>query len=269
MKHTFYMLVLANKAYIPSITSFCGNIIETEQVRNQVKLEDSKGFFMRALSPPKINGAYNGFLNWDHKCKISIGIMEFFLDIVSFNPNDEFGSSSLYLCSPIEASFGYNFYYEAKLLNYDQLFTASELEQNLNSRYCKSDLDCVYTKQCSTKCDLATNKCSFVLVKPQIIDFCQFLKEYIGEYENVSRILDPFIEKCLKLNNLYILNERNLFDKNEMPINFQRHKSFIETSNYWKNSLEFTTITNELNSALWNLIKFMKDPVKKRDKKKN
>ena len=83
----------------------------------------------------------------------------------------------------------------------------------------------------------------------------------------MTNLLDPLIEKCLKLNNLYLEDEKMLYDKNEMPINFNRHKSFIEASNYWKNSLEYTTVTNELSSAIWSLIKFSKDPVKKKENK--
>ena len=35
-RHTFYMLSLAERAYIPEIKSFCGTCLETEQILNPV-----------------------------------------------------------------------------------------------------------------------------------------------------------------------------------------------------------------------------------------
>lgn len=259
------MLLLAKKAYVPTITNFCGNIIEVEQIRNQVESDNQIGFLSLFRSRNRRIGMPP--LTHEFKAKISIGIMEFFLDIIAFNPNDEFGPSSLYLCSSIDSSFGYNFYNEAKLLNYDDLYSGKEIEEKLSNRYCKSDLDCVFTKECSMKCDLYTNKCTYQIVRPQIVDYCLFLRNYLNYHPNMTNLLDPLIEKCLKLNNLYLEDEKMLYDKNEMPINFNRHKSFIEASNYWKNSLEYTTVTNELSSAIWSLIKFSKDPVKKKENK--
>lgn len=117
--------------------------------------------------------------DWNYRCKISLGILEFFLDAVSFNPNDEFGSDSLYLCSSIETSFGVTFYNEAKITNYNQLLNGRELQQQLSDVYCYSDGDCVYTKMCQTRCNLKTNRCTSDMVKPQIVQYCMFLREYL------------------------------------------------------------------------------------------
>ena len=113
---------------------------------------------------------------WNHRAKISIGILEFFLDIVSFNPNDDFGLDSLYLCSPIETSFGYTFKNEAKLINYDNLISQRELRDIMKQRSCQSDLDCVYTDECAARCELSTNTCTSNLVHPQIFNYCKFIR---------------------------------------------------------------------------------------------
>jgi len=121
--------------------------------------------------------------NWNYRCKISIGILEFFLDNVSFNPNDEFGDESLYLCSSIEQSFASTFINEAKLINYDKIINGRDLRELLADRTCYGDEDCIYTKQCQSRCDQKTNKCTSELVKPQLTYFCSFLRDYLlGRY---------------------------------------------------------------------------------------
>lgn len=117
--------------------------------------------------------------DWNYRCKISIGILEFFLDSVSFNPNDEFGDDSLYLCSPIEHSFASTFLNDAKLVNYDEVMNGRDLRELLAEQTCYSDDDCIYTKQCQTRCDTRTNLCTSELVKPQIAYFCSFLRDYL------------------------------------------------------------------------------------------
>jgi hypothetical protein len=202
-------------------------------------------------------------LEWHHKCKISYGILEFFLDIISFNPNDEFGNDSLYLCSPIETSFGFTFTNDAKLLFYDELYKASELKQLLQYRNCKTDADCNYNKQCTTKCDVSTNKCTGHLVQPQIVDFCVFIKNNLLEYQNVTPILKPIIDRCLDIKTLPI-SEKNIFlyEKNEMPLSFAKYKAYLAQSNYWNKSIELALVSNELTKQLWDLVKYVKDPVK-------
>ena len=132
--------------------------------------------------------------DWNYRCKISIGILEFFLDSVSFNPNDEFGDDSLYLCSPIEHSFASTFINEAKLVNYDEVMNGRDLRELLAEQTCYSDEDCIYTKQCQTRCDFRTNLCTTELVKPQVAYFCSFLRDYL------------FGKKCTKKE---ILSEAN------------------------------------------------------------
>ena len=204
-------------------------------------------------------------LDWDSRCKISLGILEFFLDAVSFNSNNEFGDDSLYLCSPIEASFGYNRLNEAKLVNYEHLFTGKQLQARLSSRFCKSDLDCVYSEQCSTTCDVETNTCGFYLTQPQIVNYCAFIHRFLNDNVNMSETLNPLLKRCLHLR---FTSENNgvLFDKNEIPVSFKNHRNAMSRTNYWQNSLEFVNLSNELYNVLWERIKFLKDPEKPKKK---
>jgi hypothetical protein len=195
---------------------------------------------------------------WNYRAKHGIGILEFFLDLVSFNPNDEFGDDSLLLCSPIASSFGYTFTNEAKLINFDHLISMKELDSILSNRYCKSDLDCVYTDECLAKCDLSTNKCTSDLVKPQIAIYCTFLKDYLKD--NMTEELLPILSKCENLN--FIKSDNDLYEKNEMPLSFEKHKIYLKQSHYWKSSLDFALVTNKLRTTLWEYIKFVKDPIK-------
>ena len=209
------------------------------------------------------------FENWfkldsDSRCKISLGILEFFLDAVSFNTNDEFGSDSLNMCAPIEASFGYDRLNEAKLINYESIFTGKQLEAQMSNRLCYSNRDCVYSDECATKCNNQTHKCSSTLTKPQIINFCLFVKKFLSDNLNVSLMLDPLLDKCLKLK-LSFEDENILFGKNEIPARFDRNS--INRSEYWKNSHEFIEVTNEIYHILWENVRFLKDPVKPKKKK--
>ena len=198
---------------------------------------------------------------WNHRAKISIGILEFFLDIVSFNPNDDFGLDSLYLCSPIETSFGYTFKNEAKLINYDNLISQRELRDIMKQRSCQSDLDCVYTDECAARCELSTNTCTSNLVHPQIFNYCKFIRAYLVDNSNATDTLEPVLKSCEQLK-WFSNSESNLLKVNEMPLSFEKHKLYLTQSNYWKNSFDYAIVTNKLHSVLWSFIKYSKDPVK-------
>jgi len=173
-RHTFYMITLAGKSYIPEIKNFCGSFVEVEQILNQIYLK--KESYLESVLPINFNWFWP---DWNYRCKIALGILEFFIDAVSFNPNDEFGADSLFLCSPIESSFGATFINEAKLTNYNDILNGRELQAKLAGVYCQNDADCLYTQQCHTKCNLNTNKCTSDLIKPQIVYFCEFVQAYL------------------------------------------------------------------------------------------
>lgn len=201
--------------------------------------------------------------------------MEFYLDSVSFNPNEEFGPESLYLCSSVQSSFGYTFFNEAKLINYDHLTNGRELNQILENRFCQTDLDCTYTLECMTKCDLNTNKCSYELSTPQIHHFCKFLNEFFANNLNITEQLNPLIERCLNLKT-FSLDQKLLFKREEMPLSFKEHRAYLEKRSYWNSSQEYSLVTQELHSKLWEWVRLAKDPVKPRknnqksnDKKSN
>ena len=181
------------------------------------------------------------------KCKLAIGIMEFFLDAVSFNANHEFGDDSLYLCSPIEYSFGYTPLNDVKLLNYDQIFTGKQLQALLSTRFCKSDSDCVYNEQCGTQCDNITNTCTFYLVKPQIVDFCLYLNRFINSDKADFKLA---LEKCLELNTLKEEGDV-LFKNNLMPVDAHENETHQARSRYWADAGKYVEITNEIYSLLW------------------
>ncbi len=187
--------------------------------------------------------------------------MEFYLNLLTLNPNDEFGNSSLYLCSSIEKSFGYTFFYEAKVINFDDVLNVNELEQNLNNRKCESDIDCVYNEYCTATCNKHTKKCSGVLNKLQVSDYCNFLRKYLLDSKNVTDILEPILDKCEALKP-FVNTNNFLYLKNDVPLNWDKQKDFLLNSEYWLKASEFTMVTNQLKSVLWNLIKYNKDPVK-------
>lgn len=260
-KHTFYMLVLEGKSYIPEIKDFCGSFVEIEQILNQVTLINKKSDSLIDSVFP-IN--FKWFIpDWNYRCKISIGILEFFLDSVSFNPNDEFGDDSLYLCSPIEHSFASTFLNDAKLVNYDEVMNGRDLRELLAEQTCYSDDDCIYTKQCQTRCDTRTNLCTSELVKPQIAYFCSFLRDYLFDNVNVTATLKPLIESCEKLKPIGKYAS-SMYIKNERPMSFEHHQVFMKQLNYWNSSNEYALVTNQLMNTLWEYVKLTKDPQKKK-----
>ena len=205
--------------------------------------------------------------DWSYRAKIALGILEFFIDAVSFNPNDEFGKDTLLLCSSIESSFGHTFNYDAKLINYDHLMTGYDLEDRLSDRRCVSDEQCVYNSECTARCNLETNKCSGRLVQPQIIKFCTFMRGYLLDNTNYTGLLVPLIEKCEKtLVNIDDLANYKHLNKNEISLNYDNFKSYLEQKNYWNNSLNYATVTNEIHQTLWKLVRYVKDPPKRKVK---
>lgn len=114
------------------------------------------------------NSVYWYKINPLYRLKIALGILEFFSYATAFNPNsDEFGEtpSSLLLCAPIEHSFGYTFFNEAKLVNYDGLLTTQEALDNLNKPHkCRYDSDCVLNENCAFQCNVKTGRCTGKLV---------------------------------------------------------------------------------------------------------
>lgn len=205
--------------------------------------------------------------DWGYRAKIGLGILEFFLDANTFNPNDEFSSDSLYLCSPIELSFGYTFLYEAKLLNYDDLHSVAEFGSLMANKRCSSDEDCVYTSSCKAKCDLDTLKCTSNLVEPQLVAFCRFLRDFLSDGNSTStQSLEPIIKRCI--NDLKQIDELKKHEHSsksiDMPFKFAEFKSYMAQKQYWNVSLNYATITNELQSRLWKWAKYLKDPVKRK-----
>ena len=190
--------------------------------------------------------------------------MEYFIDAISFNSNDEFGPDSLNICAPIESSFGYNSLNEAKLINYESIFTGKQLEARMSNRLCKSDEDCAFSDECITKCNNETRKCSSRVTKPQVINFCVFVERFLNDNLNVTLLLAPYLNKCLRLKSFYE-NDKILFGKNEAPAPFDTN--LLNRSEYWKSSLEFTNVTNSIYHILWEKIRFLKDPEKPKKKR--
>jgi hypothetical protein len=189
-----------------------------------------------------------------------MGILEFFMDSPIFNPNDEFGQDSLYLCSPIEDSFGYTFFMEAKLLNYDHIMSGRDLVHKLDNIHCTQDSDCIYTKDCVTKC--IANKCSHHMARPQVVNYCHFLKRFLSDTEALPKV-EHLIQKCLQLETVY-LKESLVYEKNEMPLSFEKHKNYLERSTFWNKSIENSMLIDEMRRTMWNLIKLVDDPKKKK-----
>lgn len=197
----------------------------------------------------------------EYRIKIVIGVLEFFLEAAAFNPNDEFGIDSLNLCSSIEDSFGYSFYMEGKLINFDQIYSGRELVDRLSGVRCSSDSDCQLTSQCVTKC--VDNKCSHELTRPQLVHFCEFLKEYLVDLTDVIDELASELSQCARLQTFY-MSDRVAFDSNEMPLTFEQTQSFMERESYWNKSIEYSIMVANIKRKLWSHAKWTDPPKKKK-----
>jgi hypothetical protein len=205
-----------------------------------------------------------------------LGIWEFFIDSVSYNPNDEFGVNSLYLCSSIESSFGYTYTNDAKLVDFTELWHASEIESKLKHRHCKSDSDCIYNDFCTTICDVKRNVCTYKLNRPQIGNACNFLYDYLSDNTNITVLLKLF-DDCKKLSNDLSLmssdfynnaNSLNSIPSKDIFLSFENYKHHLKTQLFNNLTMEYTRITNGIQQQLWQHIQFAKDPIKKKKKKK-
>ena len=272
-KNTFYMLIFtalssssysAGNNYIPKIKSFCGGLIEIEQIQNYYLFSIEHDSIFPKIFPKSFKWSWP---EWKYRCKITMGILEFFLEASSFNPNDEFGVNSLYLCSPIETSFGHTYTYEAKLLNYKHLFSAYELEALLADRKCKYDSDCEYSSTCVGKCDVKRSKCSVYLAKPQLVSLCQFIKVYLIEdfknsTDNANMLaLNEILDKCFSLGSRLTRSSSYLSIKSFYQANYTDHQdlNLFTDSKY---AIKYSLISHDLKSLLWSFIKFTRDPVK-------
>ena len=43
-KHSFYILALAGKSYVPSIKDFCGSCLEVEKIMNKINVKSECNF---------------------------------------------------------------------------------------------------------------------------------------------------------------------------------------------------------------------------------
>ena len=88
----------------------------------------------------------------------------------------------------------------------------------------------------------------------QIVQYCIFLKSYLLgnilklkkfvrfnfeyvffheiENTNVTHILEPILDKCIGLKTISINNQIGLYEKNEMPLSYEKHEMFVERSKY-------------------------------------
>jgi hypothetical protein len=191
--------------------------------------------------------------------KIALSILEFYMDAPLFNPNDEFGPDSLYLCSKVRKSFGFSYFLDGKLLNYDHVYTARELKQLLSNRTCERDQDCFFTDECITKC--VENKCSEYLIQPQLVVFCEFAKDYLYQeiYHGKDKTLFELIEECVKLKSLYV-NSGILYGK----LNSTDKKIAEDRKAYIDYSIEYSIFTYKLHHALWNEIRLLPTPVRQK-----
>jgi hypothetical protein len=272
-KDVFYMILLEQKSYVPELIGFCGDLIKIEEVRGNINHypEDSKLFNFFLSSSIKslhyvcqFKAPFQKQKVWPrlYKIKISLGILEFFIDSPSFNPNEEFGPDSLYLCSPIRESFGYSFILDAKLLKYDHLYTGRELAELMNKKSCTNDFDCVFTNDCITKC--IDNKCSSQLIRPQLVNYCLFLENYLNDthlYRNQN--FRDLINQCIKLDSISIdldvvskaKSINFLFNFEELKLNAQREVS-------WNKIIEYSMLTDRLKEILWKEIKLVDHPIR-------
>ena len=195
-----------------------------------------------------------------HKLKIALGILEFFLDAVSHNPNDDFSAETIYLCSSIESSFGFTFINEAKLIDYDYLFSGQELKKKLNHKECSSDADCFYSDQCTTTCDLNLRKCTHQLSFLQVTVFCEFFQKFIDSNSELKIQFEPLIKKCLKLKPFYLINQDD--NLNKVKSDSDEQTAFLKNRAYLNASMEYTLTTKSLFDKIWGMIKLINDPVK-------
>ena len=94
----------------------------------------------------------------------------------------------------------------------------------------------------------------------QIIDFCEFLKRYLYDVNDLKKSLQSIIQRCLKLK-LFDFNKEILFKKLEMPVSFENLQLYSIQSNYWNISIEYTNIINDLKTILWKWSRTVKDPI--------
>ena len=196
-----------------------------------------------------------------------MGILEFFVESSLFNPNDEYGRDSLYLCSPIEDSFGYTFFYEAKLINYDKLVSGRELEAKLGGVECQADTDCLFTGECMTKCE--ANRCTHRMTRPHLVNFCSFLDKFLlalGDMpERATSRLVPLVARCARLEAFH-LSESLTYEKSSMPVTFEKHARVLERASFWNRTIEYSVLVEDLKRTLWELIRHVEDPKKKKQK---
>ena len=273
------MLIFHDRHYVPRILRFCGDIVEVEELTSTYLFSIKDDSILPSLFPNSYKWSWP---KWEYRAKITIGILEFYLEAESFNPNDEYGENSLYLCSPIETSFGYNYAFDVKLLNFEDLLTARELENKLSDRYCMYDADCVYTKACISKCDTNTNRCTPYLAEPQIVNLCRFIKIYLLDEDvvelnktsvNLRHAFEGLLKRCATMST--ITRDVSIFSFAMSKV--RKTNSMIKSGNSSINSvipssinrhlnltfsLEYSLLSNELKSLLWSFIRFTKDPPK-------
>ena len=81
--------------------------------------------------------------------------------------------------------------------------------------------------------------------------------------KNVTSTLEPLIDRCEKLS-LIGKEFTSMYTKNERPLNYEHHQEYVKQLNYWNSSNEYALVTNKLINTLWEYVKLVKDPQKKK-----
>jgi hypothetical protein len=187
-----------------------------------------------------------------------MSVFEFYIDAGLFNPNDEFGLDTLYLCSPIRKSFAFSYILDGKLLNYDHLHTARELKQLMSNRTCVTDHDCFFTDECTLKC--IGGRCSEHLTRPQLILFCEFAKKYLFReiYEDRSVPIATLLDKCVNLQTLY--SNISMYAREMSDAEARTAATSLKA--YMDYAIEYSILTDEIRAALWEPIRLLPTPTR-------
>ncbi|XP_036367642.1 divergent protein kinase domain 1A isoform X2 [Octopus sinensis] len=196
LQHREFLLLLLfqDNDTFPRINGTCGSIYAVEHVAN------NKLFNMKSNSWLSIflSDAYHWqFPVWKKRAKMSIGMIEFMMDIFEKN------GVNYYMCNILPTSFGYTPRYDIKIIDILSVVSKHHLKTEMSNRSCYTDDDCTFSHNCKTQCNQELRKCSSDLVVPNLKILCDLLMDYLmyGAPNHITVDLERLLHQCQSLDN--------------------------------------------------------------------
>ncbi|XP_052790170.1 divergent protein kinase domain 1A-like isoform X2 [Mya arenaria] len=221
------LFIFRDNPVFPSINGTCGSLYFVEDTFHHYLYRRNKSSYVDKIFPNRYRWGAPAFLQ---RAYIGLGILEYTFSI------REQDNARFYMCDFSPSNFGYSRFYEMKVSNVGGLISEAMLNKTFESKYCDSDIDCVYGTVCRTSCDKLTQKCRSLPENyiPDIVKVCNILQDYLlfNMPTKIKYVLSHLVADCIRIGKKAV------------------------AMNPYRTAVEENMALDRLNQVLWDELKF-------------